>query len=173
MAPARVIVGFDPSTTGCNALWWAVREAARRRAALFVVHARPASWPVAWEPCPVLSGGPGQGVDHPACARQEVGDAVLLAVGELPTGLEVWVAPVTGELPARLLELAARPDDLLVVATSHSWMDRLRSRGRWRSPTYWRRRYRGELLIALGERDHELVPPGEPSHDRRRTPHFP
>lgn len=115
-AVRRVIVGFADSPAGRNALWWGVRRASSTGSVLFVVRAiSTVPFPRApWQP-PAL-----------ARSREEfagtVADALLLAVGEPPAGLDIRTAVVCGALVAVLAELADRAEDVVFLARKpRSW----------------------------------------------------
>lgn len=120
-ATRRVIVGFDASATGLNALWCAAREARRRDATLFVVVVEPTRRPTPRMPLPPPSE---ELLRHEA--RVAVSDALLLAVGDVAPELDVRVAVVHGSPARELSRLADRRDDVLVVADrSHQGWRRL------------------------------------------------
>lgn len=134
--PRRVIVGFDPSPTGLNALWCAVQQARQHDAVLFVV---------AIEPSPVLARRfpPGDPERLRPSVEVAVADALLLTVGELPPGLDVRAGLTVGDRTRVLCSLADQPDDILVLADP--------PRGHWRRLVP-RRRHRsrghGAVLVA-------------------------
>ena len=147
--PRRVIVGFDSSPTGLNALWCAVQQARLHGAVLFVV---------AVEPSPVLA----PRFPLPPVPRQRlrpsieiaVADALLLAVGDVPPELDVRAGVTFGDRIRVLCALADRPDDVLVLA------DPPRSNWRRFVPRTWclRSRGRGPVLVATDP----LTPPRSP-----------
>lgn len=146
--PRRVIVGFDPSPTGLNALWCAVQQALLHDAVLFVV---------AVEPSPVLSPRfplpPAEPERLRPSIETAVADALLLAVGDVPPGLDVRAGVTFGNRTRMLCALADRPDDVLVLADP--------ARSRWRRLTPRRRhrsRGRGPVLVATDP----LTPPRVP-----------
>jgi hypothetical protein len=144
--PRRVIVGFDPSPTGLNALWCAVQQARLRDAVLFVVDVEPS--PVLAARFPLPSGDPGR--LRPSI-ETAVADALLLAVGDVPPGLDVRAGVTVGDRNRVLCTLADRPDDVLVLADP--------PRGGWRrlAPRLrrFRSRGRGAVLVATDP----LTPP--------------
>lgn len=144
--PRRVIVGFDPSPTGLNALWCAVQQARLLDAVLFVVTVEPS--PSFAPRSPLAQVAPDR-LRPPV--EVAVADAILLAVGDLPPGLDVR-AGVTFGNPLRVLcSLADRPDDVLVLtAPVRDGLRRLLPRLR-----RLRSRGRGEVLVATDP----LTPP--------------
>lgn len=153
--PRRVIVGLDLSPTGLNALWCAVQQARRGDAALFVV---------AVEPSPVLAPRFPLRPRAPEWPRPSVetatADALLLAVGGLPPGLDVRAGVTFGDRTRVLRSLADRPDDVLVLAEPR--------RTGWRRliprPRRHRSRGRGAVLIATDP----LTPPAPPGREVSR-----
>ncbi len=137
--PRRVIVGFDPSPTGLNALWCAVQQARRRGAVLFVVDV---------EPSPALPGRRPLPAHDPGRLRPSietaVADALLLAVGDLPPDLDVRAGVTVGDRNRVLCALADRADDVLVLADPprDGWHRLAPRRRRFRS------RGRGAVLVA-------------------------
>ncbi|HEY4457220.1 MAG TPA: hypothetical protein VGN81_23115 [Pseudonocardiaceae bacterium] len=120
MAQRRVILGFDPSPVGANALWWAVAHAQRLRAVLFVVVRRPRPpilFPMTWSVRTGQVSGTVSGKVHVA-----VGDALLLAVGEAPSSLDIRIAPGYGSLCGSVRRFADRRDDVVLLASApHRW----------------------------------------------------
>lgn len=147
--PRRVIVGLDLSPAGLNALWCAVQQARRHDAVLFVV---------AVEPSPALSPRfrlPPGGPDRPRpSVETAAADALLLAVGDLPPGLDVRAGVTFGDRTRVLRSLADRPDDVLVLAEPR--------RSGWRRiiprPRRHRSRGHGAVLVATDP----LTPPAPP-----------
>jgi hypothetical protein len=110
MTQRRVIFGLDPTPTGGNALWWSVAFACRLDAILFVVLGRCARRVGQLRPSP-------SAVDESdRRARVTVMDALLLAVGEPPLGLEIRIAPVCDPVRAEVARLADRRTDVAVLA---------------------------------------------------------
>jgi nucleotide-binding universal stress UspA family protein len=109
----RVVVGVDGSVGGVVALRRAVLEARSRDAALLSV--------LAWVP----QGGDGVGRRLPCPpellaiwhqdARERLRDAWMQAFGGIPADLPVEEAVRRGPAGAVLVDIADRPDDLLVV----------------------------------------------------------
>jgi nucleotide-binding universal stress UspA family protein len=147
--PRRVIVGFDPSPTGLNALWCAVQQARLHAAVLFVV---------AVESSPAfahrLAAPPAAADPLRPSVEIAVADALLLAVGDLPPGLDVRTGVTFGNPAQVLCSLADRPDDLLVLSAPRrdGWR---RLAARVRRP---RSRGRGQVLVATDP----LTPPRSP-----------
>lgn len=109
----RVIVGYDPTPTGHNALWWAVEYTARHHAVLFVVRIVPSPRPLPQRPLPPVDTARLQTPTH-----TEIADALLLATGDKATELDIRVAVLHGHPVRTLTRLADRSNDLLILSPS-------------------------------------------------------
>jgi nucleotide-binding universal stress UspA family protein len=108
----RVIVGVNGSPGNLEALRHAAAEARRRDAALWAVTAwRPQGGEVAERraPCPELTRVQ---QDTAATRLRRAWDEAL---GGIPVDLEVELHTVRGPAGERLVQMADRPDDLIVV----------------------------------------------------------
>lgn len=146
---SRVVVGFDTSPAGLHALWQAVEQARTRRARLLVVHTRPGRRPLPHGPVVVDPAPPAPD----AAIRVETTDALYLAeAGNIPGDVDIQLAVIEGDPASRLLSLADRYDDLLVMAAATTMQERFRRRPSVRRLLRnWRRHGSpGELLVATG-----------------------
>ncbi|MEV4613219.1 universal stress protein [Kitasatospora sp. NPDC049258] len=110
----RVIVGVSGSSGNAAALRHAVAEAERRDAVLVPVIAwTPPGGEAAYRnrPCPPLA----KLWEQAAADRLDA--AVARALGGYPAGLRTEPVVIRGEVGPALVEIADRPDDLLVVGT--------------------------------------------------------
>ncbi|MER8187204.1 universal stress protein [Kitasatospora sp. NPDC094015] len=108
----RVIIGVSGSSGNAAALCRAVAEAERRDSILVPVIAwTPPGGEAAYRtrPCPPLA----RLWERAAAERLDA--AVARAIGGYPAGLRVEPVVIRGEVGPALLEIADRPDDLLVV----------------------------------------------------------
>ena len=105
-----VVVGTDGSTEASRAVRWAAEEAARRGAALRVVHAW--VWPLMKVPLGPAPGAP-PGAGLRAQADRVLADATR-AAHEVSPALQVESSLVTGDAATRLVE-ESRAADLLVL----------------------------------------------------------
>jgi nucleotide-binding universal stress UspA family protein len=114
----RVIVGIKDSVTGWAALRAGVAQAQQRDGVLYAVRVlsmAPNSHP------PVLTG---MREDLVTAAQSEVADVFGHALGAPPRSVPLRVAVVDGPVGPALVQLADRPDDLLVLGARrrHHWL---------------------------------------------------
>ena len=114
VAVRRVVVGVHGSLGSLQALRWAAEEARGRQVTLVAA--------VAWMP----PGGDLSERTHPSsylrrvwrdAARQRLLDAFDNGLGGLPHDIEVHARVERGETGSVLVDVADKPDDLLVIGT--------------------------------------------------------
>jgi len=114
VAVRRVVVGVHGSLGSLQALRWAAEEARERNVVLVAA--------IAWMP----PGGDLAERTHPSstlrrvwrdAARQRLIDAFDNGLGGLPHDLEVHARVERGETGSVLVDVADKPDDLLVIGT--------------------------------------------------------
>lgn len=114
VAVRRVVVGVHGSLGSLQALRWAAEEARDRNVVLIAT--------VAWMP----PGGDLAERTHPSsflrqtwrdAARQQLLDAFDNGLGGLPHDIEVHARVERGETGSVLVDVADKPDDLLVIGT--------------------------------------------------------
>jgi nucleotide-binding universal stress UspA family protein len=114
LAVRRIVVGVHGSLGSLQALRWAAEEAQERRVPLAAV--------IAWIP----PGGDFAERSHPSpylrkiwrdAARQRLSEAFDAGLGGVPEDVAVQARVERGETGPVLVDVAERPDDLLVIGT--------------------------------------------------------